>query len=342
MRALVLTAPNDLRLEEVPMPEVKPGEVLLRVRACGICGSDVHGLDGSTRRRIPPIIMGHEASADVAASADPEWSVGTAVTFDSTAFCGECWHCRRGEVNLCDRRQVVGVSCADYRRHGAFAEYVSVPSRTLHRLPAGMDYTHAAMVEPVAVALHAVRRAALAGPDATAVVVGTGLIGLLVVQALRLRDCREIVAIDLDAGRLAVAAQFGATTTIHAGRDDAAARVRELTSGRGADATFEVVGVASTLATAIACTWKGGEIVLVGNLAPEVTLPLQAVVTRELRLVGSCACAGEYPTGLQLIHAGKIQVGPLISATPNLDEGAAWFRRLQAAEPGLMKVVLRP
>lgn len=334
MRALVLTAPNELRLEEVPMPDVKPGEVLLRVRACGICGSDVHGMDGSTRRRIPPIIMGHEAAAEVAASAVPEWPVGTAVTFDSTAFCGECWHCRRGEVNLCDRRQVVGVSCADYRRHGAFAEYVSVPSRTLHRLPAGMDYTRAAMVEPVAVALHAVGRAALAGPDATAVVVGTGLIGLLVVQALRLRDCREIVAIDLDAGRLAVAAQLGATTTIHAGREDA--------PGRGADATFEVVGVASTLAAAIACTRKGGEIVLVGNLAPEVTLPLQAVVTRELRLLGSCACAGEYPAGLQLIHSGKIQVGPLISATPSLDEGAAWFQRLQAGEPGLMKVVLRP
>lgn len=342
MRALVLTAPNELHLAQVPMPDVKPGEILLRVRACGICGSDVHGLDGSTRRRIPPIIMGHEASADVADSTHPDWPVGTAVTFDSTAFCGECWHCRRGEVNLCDHRQVVGVSCADYRRHGAFAEYVSVPVRTLHRLPEGMDYARAAMVEPVAVALHAVRRSALAEPEATAVVVGAGLIGLLVLQALRLRGCRQIVAVDLAADRLALALKLGATTTIHAKQDDAPARISELTSGRGADATFEVVGVASTLATAIACTRKGGEIVLVGNLAPEVALPLQAAVTRELSLLGSCACAGEYPAGLQLIHSGQIQVAPLISATPTLDAGPAWFRRLQAAEAGLMKVVLCP
>lgn len=342
MRALVLTAPNEIRLEQVPMPDVKPGEILLRVRACGICGSDIHGMDGSTRRRIPPIIMGHEASAEVADSSHPEWPEGTAVTFDSTAFCGRCWHCGRGEVNLCDHRQVVGVSCADYRRHGAFAEYVSVPIRTLHRLPKGMSFAHAALVEPVSVALHAVRRAALAGPEATAVVVGTGLIGLLVVQALRLRSCQEIVAVDLDVDRLALASKLGATTTIHAGQDDAAARIRELTSGRGADATFEVVGIASTLGTAIACTRKGGEIILVGNLSPEVNFPLQAVVTRELHLLGTCASAGEYPVGLQLIHSGQIQLDQLISATPNLDDGPAWFRRLQAAEAGLMKVVLCP
>jgi len=201
MRALLLTAPNELRLQDVPVPVPLADEILLRVRACGICGSDVHGLDGRTRRRIPPLIMGHEAAGAVAGSGHPDWPAGTPVTFDSTAFCGGCWHCRRGEVNLCDRREVVGVSCADYRRHGAFAEYVSVPVRTLHRLPAGLDYERAALVEPVSVALHAVNRAGRITPDTTAVVVGTGLIGLLVVQVLRVRGCGRIVAVDLDATR---------------------------------------------------------------------------------------------------------------------------------------------
>ncbi|MBI2497084.1 MAG: galactitol-1-phosphate 5-dehydrogenase [Opitutae bacterium] len=342
MRALFLTAPSELRLEDVPVPVPPADEILLRVRACGICGSDVHGLDGSTKRRIPPLIMGHEAAGEVAGPGHPDWPAGTPVTFDSTAFCGGCWHCRRGEVNLCDRREVVGVSCADYRRHGAFAEYVSVPVRTLYRLPAGLDYERAALVEPVAVALHAVNRAGLVASDTTAVVVGTGLIGLLVVQALRIRGCRRIVAVDLDAGRLALAARFGATTAVDARTDDAAARVRDLTAGRGADSAFEVVGATGTINTAIACTRKGGEVVLVGNLASQVSLPLQLVVTRELRLIGTCACAGEYPASLELIASGQMKVDELISARPPLVEGPEWCRRLQAGEAGLMKVVLCP
>jgi L-iditol 2-dehydrogenase len=342
MRALVLTAPNELRLEDVPMPVPRSDEILLRVRACGICGSDVHGLDGRTRRRIPPLIMGHEAAGEVASHGLTDWPAGTPVTFDSTAWCGRCWHCLRGEVNLCDRREVVGVSCADYRRHGAFAEYVSVPVRTLHALPRGLDFVHGALAEPVSVALHAVNRASHITPETTAVVVGTGLIGLLVVQVLRARGCGRIVAVDLDAGRLAQAARFGATVTMDARQADVADRVRELTAGRGADTTFEVVGATATINTAIDCTRKGGEVVLVGNLAPQVTLPLQSVVTRELRLLGSCASAGEYPASLELIASGRINVDELISARPPLEEGAEWFRRLQAGEAGLMKVVLCP
>jgi len=342
MRALVLTAPNELRLEDRPMPVPQSGEILVRVRACGICGSDVHGLDGRTQRRIPPLIMGHEAAGEIASHGLVDWPAGTPVTFDSTAWCGRCWHCRRGEVNLCDRREVVGVSCADYRRHGAFAEYVCVPVRTLHALPQRLDFVHGALAEPVSVALHAVNRAGHITPETTAVVVGTGLIGLLVVQVLRARGCGRIVAVDLDAGRLAQAARFGATATMDARQPDVADRVRGLTAGRGADTTFEVVGATATITTAIACTRKGGEVVLVGNLAPQVTLPLQSVVTRELRLHGSCASAGEYPASLDLIASGRINVDELISARPPLEEGADWFRRLQAGEAGLMKVVLCP
>src|SRR6266571_3242622 len=137
MKALLLSKNKHLEMTDLPVPRAEPGEVLVRVAACGICGSDVHGYDGSSGRRIPPIVMGHEAAGRIAAlGAEVNgFAVGDRVTFDSTIYCGACGPCRRGEVNLCDSRQVLGVSCSDYRRAGAFAEYVAVPSRIVYRLP---------------------------------------------------------------------------------------------------------------------------------------------------------------------------------------------------------------
>src|SRR5450755_2334677 len=129
MKALQLTKYNHLEIQDLPVPIPGPTEVLIRVAACGICGSDVHGYDGSSGRRVPPIVMGHEAAGTVAAIGEgvKDLAEGDRVTFDSTVYCGACSYCLRGEVNLCEQRQVLGVSCADYRRAGAFAEFVSVP-----------------------------------------------------------------------------------------------------------------------------------------------------------------------------------------------------------------------
>src|SRR5512143_3643486 len=147
MKALVLEAYKRFSYQEVPTPEAGPGEVLVAVKSCGICGSDVHGMDGSTGRRRPPIIMGHEASGVIAVvgAGVTGWAPGDRVTFDSTIYCGQCAFCQRGEINLCDRRRVLGVSCEDYRQHGAFAEFVVVPSRILYRLPEGLAFEHAAL-----------------------------------------------------------------------------------------------------------------------------------------------------------------------------------------------------
>ncbi len=343
MKALVLEHYKDLVYQDAPDPDFESDEVLVRVRACGICGSDVHGFDGSTGRRIPPLTMGHEAAGEIAKVGDRVlgWAVGDRVTFDSTVSCGVCWYCRRGEVNLCEDRRVLGVSCAEYRRNGAFAEYVAVPSRILYRLPDELSFEQAAMVEAVSVAVHAVRRTPL-DLNANVTVIGAGMIGLLVIQVLRLAGCGQIIAVDVDPKRLEVARRLGATDAIASNGADVAAAVRELTNGRGADASFEVVGLAATVSTAIACTRKGGSVTLVGNLDPKVELPLQAVVTRQLTLIGTCASAGEYPVCLDLIAAGKINVTDFISATPPLSEGAAWFERLYKREPGLMKVLLKP
>jgi len=139
------------------------------------------------------------------------WAAGDRVTFDSTVSCGRCHFCRQGQVNLCDERRVLGVSCEEYRRNGAFADYVAVPARILYRLPDGLSFEQAALLETLSVAVHAVRRVGVS-PGETAVVVGTGMVGLLVVQALRAYGCDRVIGVDLDAGRLALAEKFGAVT----------------------------------------------------------------------------------------------------------------------------------
>ena len=342
MKALLLSEYRRLEIAELQIPEPAPDEVLVRVAACGICGSDVHGFDGSSGRRIPPIVMGHEAAGTVerVGSAVNNFADGDRVTFDSTVYCGECQHCAGGAINLCDRRQVLGVSCGDYRRAGAFAEFVIVPARIVHKLPHNLRFEEAALLEALAVALHAVSLVQIA-PGSTALVVGAGTIGLLVQQALRVAGCARVLVTDLDASRLSLSEKLGAGAVLKSG-PDLAAKIAELTGGIGVDVAVEAVGNTPAVAAAIDAVRKGGSVVLVGNVTPEVTIHLQKVVSRQIRLQGSCASAGEFPRGIELLSSGEINVKPLISAVAPLEQGPQWFDRLYAHEPNLMKVVLAP
>ena len=343
MKALVLTAYKQFQLQDLPEPAVGARDVLVRVKACGICGSDVHGMDGSTGRRQPPIVMGHEAAGivDRVGAAVTGFHTGDRVTFDSTIYNPDSFFSRRGQINLCDDRRVLGVSCDDYRQNGAFAELVAVPDHILYTLPPAMTFEQAALVEPVSIAVHARNLTPLATGDAVAVF-GAGLIGLMMIQVLKNAGAGAVIAVDIDDGRLALARAVGATDVVNSGNADAVAAVRALTSGRGADVAFEAVGIEATVRAAIAAVRKGGAVTLIGNLARDVAIPLQTVVTRQLRLQGSCASAGEYPECLDLIASGKIDVDRFISAAAPLGEGASWFDRLYRREPGLMKVVLQP
>lgn len=343
MKALMLEQYNQFEYVDAPMPEYGPKDVLIEVRACGICGSDIHGMDGSSGRRVPPLIMGHEAAGVVKEIGNEVTAVqiGDRVTFDSMISCGSCYFCRAGTPNLCDDRRVLGVSPGDYRQHGAFAEYVVVPQHIIFPLPDALSFEHASMTEPVSIALHAVNITPLPlGADV--VVVGAGMIGNLVIQALRKAGCGQIIAVDLDKGKLELAQEVGATAGLAAGEVNVAEEVYKMTNGRGADATFEAVGIAPTVQTAVDSVRKGGSVTLVGNLAAEIAFPLQSIVTREISLYGSCGINGEYPSALKMIEDGSINVEALISKVAPLSEGADWFDRLYKQEPGLMKVVLQP
>jgi L-iditol 2-dehydrogenase len=343
MKALVLVAYNRLEIQDCPEPEISPDEVLVKVAACGICGSDVHGMDGSSGRRLPPLIMGHEAAGVIARLGKnvTGWSVGDRVTFDSVIPCRQCWFCRHGRVHLCENRRVPGVSCSEFQCQGALAEYVALPHHILYRLPDGLSFRHAALVEPLAIAMHAVSRLHLSLDD-TAVVVGAGVIGLLAAQVLRAAGCGQIIAADLDQRRLDLACKLGADQGLQSDATDVRAEVMRQTDNRGADLSVEAVGIAPTVQLAAGCLRRGGQLALVGILAPRVEFPVQDIVTRELTITGSYCSCEDYPACLDLMARGTIQVEPLISAVAPLAEGAAWFQRLHSGKEGLMKVLLEP
>lgn len=343
MKALVLTEYKNLELQDFPDPSCGPEEVLIEVASVGICGSDIHGYDGSTGRRIPPLVMGHEAAGTVIQTGDQvrDLRPGQRVALDSTIWCGKCPPCQKGQINLCDQRQVLGVSCGDYRRHGAFAQRVAVPAHVAYAIPEGVTFDQAALAEAVSVALHAVRRSQPAH-DQTCLVVGAGMIGLLVIQCLKASGCTRIAAIDLDDHRLEMAKTFGATWTANARQEDLDQALLKNTDQRGPEHVFEVVGAQSTVELAIQSVRKGGHVVLVGNVSPRVEIPLQRVVAGEVTLYGSCASSGEYQQALQWMADRSIDVEPIISARCCLNEAGPWIDRLYHGVPNTMKVVVHP
>ena len=304
MKAMLLV--DKRRLQEIidmPIPgNSAPDELLIRIKACGICGSDVHGYDGSTGRRIPPIVMGHEASGIVekTGASVRDFKPGDRVTFDSTIWCGACQYCRSGRINLCDNRRVLGVSTPEYRQHGCFAEFVAIPARIACKLPDNVSFEHAAMTEPLSIAVHAVSRAPnILGKSA--VVIGAGMIGQLLIQTLRTAGVAALIATDVDSAKLEIARIAGADHALNA-RDPALIdSIQKLTGGGGADLVFEAVGAAASVHSAIAAARKGATVILVGNVSPEGPSfqHLQSVVTRELSVLGSCASNGENPTCLR-------------------------------------------
>ena len=211
MKALVLDDYNKLNYRDFPDPEILADEVLVEVKACGICGSDVHGFDGSTGRRKPPVVMGHEASGIILETGAEvkNWKAGERVTLDSTIYPLNDWFTLKGHYNLSNNRQVLGVSPGEYRRHGAYAEKVAVPHHILYRIPDNVSFTEAAMVEPIAVAAHAINISRIT-PGNSAVVTGTGMVGVFVVKLLKLFGASPVIAIDIDDKKLVLARNFGA------------------------------------------------------------------------------------------------------------------------------------
>jgi L-iditol 2-dehydrogenase len=343
MKALVYTKPYCFEYSDFPDPAAGDDDLLVRVKACGICGSDVHGFTGKTGRRIPPLIMGHEAAGiveDMGRNVGG-FEKGDRVCFDSTVYCNTCEACRKGFYNRCDKRQVLGVSIPSFKRHGAFAEYVAVPSWIVSKIPDRMSFVHAALLEPASIGTHAASRAPISASD-TVLVMGAGTIGLFILQGARLRGAAKVIAVDIDEFRLGVAKKLGASAAVNPARSNLKEAVLELTKGKGADVALEAVGYARTFADAVSVTKLGGCVVAVGNLEKKAEFDLQELVARELTFTGSYASSGEFRQCIDWVASGRINVEPLISDVVSLQEGPRAFERLLKAEEHLLKIVLEP
>jgi len=351
LKALIYTKPYCLEYSDFPEPMVGDEDVLVRVKACGICGSDVQGFTGKTGRRIPPLIMGHEAAGivDGLGKNVKGFEKGGRVCFDSTVYCNKCEPCRQGFYNRCENRQVLGVSVPSFRRHGALAEYVAVPWWIVSKIPDDLSFIHAALLEPVSIAMHAANRASIStcgepveSSGDNIVVIGAGTIGLLVLQAAKVKGAAKVIVSDINEFRLGVAGNLGADTVVNPAKAQLKKVVFEHTENRGADVTFEVVGYAETFSDAVSVTKTGGRIVAVGNLQKTAEFDLQELVARELTFTGSYASAGEYRDCIDLVASGKIDVQPLVSDVLPLSEGPSAFERLLKSEENLLKIVLEP
>ena len=343
MKALLYKGPGAFAYTDVPDPLWGPHDILVRVRACGICGSDVQGATGRTGRRIPPLIMGHEAAGIVEAVGPSVsgFAPGDRVAFDSTVYCNDCDACRQGLFNRCAKRQVIGVSTPTTKRQGAFAEYVAVPYWIVVKLPDELSFLQAALLEPASIALHAANRGGITAGE-TAVVLGAGTIGLFVIQAARLRGAARVIACDKSEFRLGVARRLGADTIVNPYHDSLRDVVRSETGGRGADIAFEAVGFAQTVREAVSVVKMGGRVTMIGNLDRTVELDMQDLVAREVSLAGSYASSGEFGECMESFASGRIVTTPLISDVMKLSDGARAFERLLAGNEDLLKIILEP
>lgn len=340
MKALVYHGPEDLRLDEIADVKPAPGEALIRVRACGICGSDVHGYLGITGRRIPPMVMGHEFSGDVAEVGEGVAGirVGDRVAPYPVIFCGGCAPCRQGNVHVCLHKRALGVlEC-----NGAMAEYVALPAKLLFKLGDSVSYAEGSMMEPLAVAYRGVNHAGdLTGKHV--LIVGAGTIGLLAMAVAKMRNPSRIIVSDLNDVRLGVAKEMGADHVINPSKRSVRELIDRETAGVGVDFAFEAVGASPTVQQAMAGLRVGGTAVWIGNSAKMVDVNMQEIVTRELRVLGTFLYTfQEFSAVADLLNSGKINVEPMISLkAPMIEQGVELFARL-AKEPGpLIKVILQ-
>ena len=343
MKALVYTKPYCLEYLDFPQPSVGDDDVLIGVKACGICGSDVQGYTGKTGRRIPPLIMGHEAAGIVedVGKKVKNFKKGDRVCFNSTVYCNKCQPCQKGYYNRCEKREVLGVSTADFKRHGAFAEYVAVPWWIVSKIPDNLSFVHAALLEPVSIGMHAANRSPISAND-TVVVIGAGTIGIFILQACKLKGAGKVIVFDINEFRLNLAKKLGADEVVSPANSNLKETILKKTQNKGADVTFEAVGYANTFADAVSVTKTGGCIVAVGNLHKTAQFDLQELVARELTFTGSYASSGEFHDCIDFVASGKINVQPLISDVLSLAEGPSAFERLLKAEENLLKIILEP
>lgn len=340
MKALRYLGSRKLEVQELPVPEPAKGEVLIKVMACGICGSDVHGYLGLTGRRIQPMTMGHEFCGEVAklGTSTNKFKVGDKVIVQPIHFCSECVNCKRGLTMLCLNKRFFGVLTVD----GAMAEYVSVPEKLLYRLPENTAPYIGALVEPYAVAYGSVLKAGgIEGK--TILIIGAGTIGACVLQLIKLRKPGKLIVSDLSDSKLNTALELGADAVINPAKQNFLETISNLTDGAMIDTSIECVGVQSSANQSIQCLKVGGTSVWVGMSQKEMTINMQDIVCSARRVLGSFNYTHkEFGQVAEIVTSGKLATDKLISKIVSLEEAVNIFPEIHEHPDDYLKVIIDP
>jgi L-iditol 2-dehydrogenase len=346
MRAAVLRAWDDVAVQQVPVPEPAAGEALVRVRACGICGTDLKLVSGGFAGRWPPslpFVFGHEWCGEVVAlgpgAEQTGLQVGDRVAAENHAGCGECARCRAGRYNLCERAGTPGYRLYGHTAQGALAEFAARPLRLLHRLPESVSDEAGALVNQGALAVHAVRRAGL-DPGSSVAVFGPGLLGLLTLQVARASGAGRVVVVGRGP-RLELAGKLGADELVDYTEGEPGEAVRRLTDGRGVDRVFDCTGDAGILPQLLRATARGGRIALLGLTAGKTAeLGPDALVLDEIDLLGIRSSPNAYPGMIALLASGAVRTEPLVRDLYPLEEVSAALTALR--ERSAVRPILLP
>lgn len=343
MKAAVMTEPGSIRIEEQPVPEPAPDEVLVKVMAVGVCGSDVHYFEHGRIGRFvveKPIILGHECAGIIAAvGADvTRLKEGDRVAIEPGVTCGRCPACKEGRYNLCPDVQFLATPPVD----GAFVQYMTIREDMVFPIPDHLSFEEAAMNEPFSVGIHAARRSKLA-PGTTLAIMGMGPVGLMAVAAAKSFGVDRIIVTDLEEVRLEAALRLGATHAINVRKEDAVQAIRELTNGIGVDTAWETAGNPKALQTALYSLRRGGKLAIVGLPAQdEIALNVPFIADNEVDLYGIFRYANTYPAGIEFLASGQHDVMSLITDRYDLEETQQAMERALHNKSGSLKVMVYP
>jgi threonine dehydrogenase-like Zn-dependent dehydrogenase len=338
MKAAVWYGGKDIRIEDVAKPRAGPAEVLIRVKAVGICGSEIHAYEGLSKRRVPPLVMGHEFAGIVeeVSEGPTELALGDRVVVSPAVHCGACEECLSGRTNTCQARRHVGLDFP-----GAFAEYVRVPNCVCYRMPDSIGFEEAALAEPLSVGAHATSVANVRDGDIV-LVLGSGIIGLSCLIGAR-EKAKLILVSDVFDSRLNFARLFGADATIDASTTDTVAEVQRITSGRGVDVAMEAVGVEQTVRQAVSSVKEAGRVTLVGLLEETARLSILQIGLKEIQVKGSYGRTdNDFRNALRLLEMRGPTIRRLITHTFPLDRISEAFETMSTQKRSTMKVLLLP
>ena len=337
MKQAVMTSPGTIELREVPAPEPGPGQVLLRIKRIGVCGSDIHVYHGKHALTPYPVVQGHEVSGVVEklGSGVKGFKLGDPVTFQPQVTCGACYPCRHGAYHICDNLKVMG-----FQTTGAGSELFALDARLVLKLPSGTSFDHGAMVEPTAVGVHAITR----GGGVTGkrvLILGAGPIGNLTSQVARGMGAEKVMITDVSDYRLGLAKDCGVDIAVNTGREDLAGRLRDGFGEEKADLILECVGVGATIAQAVAVARKGTDIVVVGVFGDRPQVDLGTVQDRELRLIGTLMYQEpDWKKAIELIGSGKVKLQPLVTNHFAFADYKKAYEYIDANREKAMKVMI--